>query len=255
MVSIEGATKYKKRVAFNKPFGDIDIFMGLSTDYISTISPDTSHILWLDYDEPLSEEKIADVQMASSILKSGSLIIVTVDVDFDKAKEARDANPNDRKNVWYERFRRECGDKFDPNWQVTDFTPDSISSRSIKVLTDAISDGINMRDDIKFKQLFNFKYADGHEMITFGGMLCSKPERRLIKSVDWDQLPFIVKGDNNPPFQIDIPILTRKERLFIDSQMPCDENWLPDEFEITTEELDKYRQVYRYSPSYAELFL
>ena len=37
--------------------------------------------------------------------------------------------------------------------------------------------------------------------------------------------------------------------------MPCDDSWLPNEFEASTEEIKAYREIYRFLPSYAELLV
>ena len=57
------------------------------------------------------------------------------------------------------------------------------------------------------------------------------------------------------PFRIKVPVLTRKERLYIDSHMPSEPDWVPNDFEIEPEAILDYREVYRYCPLYAELLL
>ena len=75
--------------------------------------------------------------------------------------------------------------------------------------------------------------------------------------IDWEELPFVRRQLYIEPFRIEVPVLTRKERLYIDSCMPCEPDWVPDpnDFEIEAEAIAAYRQVYRYCPLYAELLL
>ncbi len=56
------------------------------------------------------------------------------------------------------------------------------------------------------------------------------------------------------PFSIEVPVLTRKERLHLDQFMPqSDPDWAPSEFEMDMDDLQAYRSIYRFNPIYAEL--
>ena len=256
MVSIEHDRNYEKRVLFNRPFKDIKVKFQPSSDYITDINRDRTQILWLDYDETVNRNQIIDLYNAASILCAGSIIIVTVDVDFDKADDAiREVEPSKRSQAWFNRFQEECGDYFQPTWNSQDFSASEIHIRAIQVLKDAILSGLNMREGITFAPLFNFIYADGHEMLTLGGIICSKKEKKQLRMVEWEELPFVRRDFSLEPFRIEVPILTRKERLHIDSHMPCKSGWVPRDFEIKPEEIESYRKVYRYCPLYAELLL
>ena len=48
---------------------------------------------------------------------------------------------------------------------------------------------------------------------------------------------------NSQPFEIELPTLTRKERLHLDWEMPCADGWAPKEFELSAEEGRDYRDV------------
>jgi hypothetical protein len=257
MVSIEHDSRYKKRVIFNRPFKDIDVVFRSSSDYISEMSRDKRHIFWLDYDGPIANDQLADIETAVSMLSPGSLLVTTIDVDFDKADDIniREAKPSERARAWFNRFQEECGDFFDPTWESEDFGASAIPKRSTKVIETAILSGVNMRDGITFEPLFNFLYADGHQMLTIGGVICLKDDKRKLRGIEWDELPFVRRKLSLEPFKIDVPVLTRKERLYIDSHMPSDPEWEPEEFEIDAEAIRAYREVYRYCPLYAELLL
>jgi len=259
MVSIEHDLRYMNRVIFNRPFKDIYVKFQTSSDYISQINKDKKYILWLDYDGPIAMDDIADIETAASNLSVGSVLIVTFDVDFDKVKDnkIREALPEKRSEEWFKRFQKECGDFFDPTWDISNFRASRVSKRTLEIAENAILSGLTMRKGISFEPVFNFIYADGHEMLTVGGIISSKEERRKLRSVGWEELPFVRRKLDVEPFRIEVPILTRKERLYIDSCMPCEPDWVPDpnDFEIEAEAIAAYRQVYRYCPLYAELLL
>ena len=257
MVSIEHDRSYEKRVRFNRPFKDIDVKFLSSSKYISDISRDKHHILWLDYDGPVAHEHLVDLETAAFLLSAGSIIIVTFDVDFEKANDIkiRESEPTKRARAWFNRFQDECGDLFNPSWDISDFNASAIPKRAIEVVNNAILSGLNMRDGITFEPLFNFLYADGHEMLTIGGVICSKQEKRKVRMIEWEELPFVRRKLIVDPFRIEVPVLTRKERLYIDSHMPSEPDWMPADFEIEPEDIQAYREVFRYCPLYAELLL
>ena len=257
MVSIEHDLNSKERVLFNRPFKDIKVKFLSSSDYIYKIDRDQPHILWLDYDQPIAHDYLTDIEIATSFLSAGSVLIATFDVDFDKAGDIniRESVPNQRARVWFNRFQEECGELFDPTWDNSDFNASEIPKRTTEVVKNAIFSGLNMRSGITFEPLFNFLYADGHEMLTIGGVICSKQEKRKLRMIEWEELPFIRRELSMDPFRIKVPVLTRKERLYIDSHMPSETDWVPDEFEIEPAAILDYREVYRYCPLYAELLL
>jgi hypothetical protein len=246
MVSIEYDTSQMDRVLFNRPFKEIDVRFEPSWDYISTMDTSKPHILWLDYDGPIANEYLLDFYSAVSQMAPGSVLVGTFDVDFDKANDLsiRDCLPAARPAAWYHRFSEQCGDYFSPDWQIVDFGASDIRNRTIEMVRAAISSGLNMRPGFEFVPLFLFAYADGHEMLTIGGMVASKQDKKKLKAI----------SQADKPFRIEVPVLTRKERLHIDSHMPCDDGWTP-EFGIDCEAIKSYRDIYRYCPLYAELML
>ncbi len=259
MVSIEHDFEHENRVKFNRPYKDIDLKLQSSTDYISQITKDKKYILWLDYDDPIAMDDIVDLETAASNLSSGSVLIATFDVDFDKVNDnkIRDALPENKSQEWLNRFQKECGDFFKPTWAISDFRASIVYKRTLEIAESAILSGLSVRKGISFEPVFNFIYADGHEMLTVGGIISSDEEKRRLRMIDWQELPFVRRRLNIEPFQIEVPVLTRKERLYIDSHMPCEPGWVPNpnDFEIEPEAIEAYRQVYRYCPLYAELFL
>lgn len=259
MVSIEHDFDHENRVKFNRPFKDIDVKLQSSADYISQITKDKKYILWLDYDGPIAMDDIADIETAASNLSAGSVLIATFDVDFDKVNDnkIREALPKKRAQEWFNRFQEECGDFFEPTWAISDFRASMVYKRTLEIAESAILSGLSVRKGISFEPVFNFIYADGHEMLTVGGIISSDEEKRRLRMIDWGKLPFVRRRLDIEPFQIEVPVLTRKERLYIDSHMPCEPGWLPNpnDFEIEPKAIAAYRQVYRYCPLYAELLL
>ena len=92
-------------------------------------------------------------------------------------------------------------------------------------------------------------------MLTVGGMIGSSTEKRLINGSPLAETNYYRKDLDDDPCVIKVPRLTRKERLHLDEQMPCDDGWTPSEFELSADNVNAYRKIYTYYPSYAELLL
>ena len=247
MVSVEHSTKVKKRVDFNKPYAFVDVVMGSAADVIPRLSADVKHLLWLDYDSVLSAGQISDVRLAGTYLSPGSLLLVTVDVEPP-------GSADDGPKQWKEHFHNEAGElalSFD---RLSDFAESNLININVRVLARAIEAGLSGRD-VSFFPLFNFLYADGHRMLTIGGMIVTDAELRRIKGSQLMDTHFIRRDLRKAPYSIRIPRVTRKERLYLDSMMPCAEGWKPEPFEMLAKDVAAYREIYPFFPAYAELLL
>jgi hypothetical protein len=247
MLSVEHDPTLEGRVRFNCPFSSIEIVMGSATDVIPTLSPDQQHILWLDYDEPVTKENLNDVYLAGSQLSSGSFLIVTVDVE-PPVKDAYDAHTN--KSY----FKEEAGNYLGL-LDIKEFTKENLYKPSRQVILSALKEGMAGRIGIDFHPLFYFLYKDGHRMMTLGGMIGSKAEKRKLGSMNKEGAVYLRMTDKAKPYEIKVPVFTRKERHLLDSAMPCAAGWQPLEFAIPAEHIKIYREIYRFLPSYVEILL
>jgi hypothetical protein len=246
MLSAEHSRKIEKRVRFNQPFKLIDVVIKTATEVIPTLPPQTNHILWLDYDGPLERGHLNDVALAGTYLSQGSILLVTIDAEPPGGDGAAD---------WRNYFIREAGALVGDATEPDDYTESKLLRRNIEIIERAIASGLAGRTDARFLPLYCFSYADGHEMLTMGGMIAGENDARKVNKSKVPPLFYVRRGFAEGPYRISPPILTRKERLFMDSAMPCATGWLPKEFELTSEEVEAYRELYRYFPLYGELLL
>jgi hypothetical protein len=245
MLSIEFDTRIKKRVAFNKPFKCIELKLGRAADYIPTLSKDRSHILWLDYDDIINSDQLEEVWLAAARLPRQSFLLITVDVEPPKGP------PSPQK--WREHFKTEAGQYLGTTNRLKDFAESSLVGLNRDILTRAIESGLSSREDMRYIPLFSFLYADGHQMLTIGGMIGNDSDEQRIQGAYLRKLSFLRFGKDDLPQQIIVPRLTRNERMYMDKAMPCDNKWRPSEFELPKESVKAYRELYRFFPSYAEL--
>lgn len=247
MQSIELNPELESRVRYNVPNSDINIEIGDVGNYIPHLAVDKQHFLWLDYDDVFQAYMVEHLVEASKILSPGSIIMVTVDVDYDSLDCPTNA-------VWFNHFKDEAGEFMPAGMDKDNFTPDDIPLAVSQIFA-AIMSKISYRPNISFLPMFNFVYADGHEMQTLGGMICDAGARALINRYSWSQFNFLRREFAQEPYRIKMPVLTRKERLFLDTHLPADGAWEPTAFNLKKEQLDQYKAVYKYSPMYAELLL
>jgi hypothetical protein len=92
-------------------------------------------------------------------------------------------------------------------------------------------------------------------MLTLGGMIATETERRKVEASTVRHASYYREAFVGEPYSIKVPNLTRKERMFLDREMPCADGWITDEFEVDADSIRDYREVYRFLPAYAELLL
>lgn len=247
MLSVEYSTKIPQRIIFNRPFGFIAIEMKPIGDIIPSLSRDIKHILWLDYDSILYKGHLEDIYLAASRLPRESILLVTLDVEPPVAESD---DPHD----WRDYFEQHAGDYLPVNPKLESFSKSNLPKLNAEVIFKVINAGLAARD-VEFLPLFNFVYRDGHQMLSVGGMIGSDSERSRILSSELSKTTYIRMGVDLEPYEIRVPKVTRKERLHLDSAMPCGDTWEPKEFELSKEDVLAYRDIYRFFPAYAELLL
>jgi hypothetical protein len=246
LLSVEWDQRIEKRVNFNVPFKGIEVKMGPIGDVIPTLKQELRHLLWLDYDDVIRAQQLQDISLAASTLSPGSIILVTVDVEPPHGK---------RPSQWRKHFESEAGDLIGAMQSNSDFVLSKLPSLNGHIIEQAVKQGLAGRIAVKFQPLFNFLYKDGHLMLTVGGMFVTASESRRIRAASLDEQPYYRQSISQDSYEIRVPRLTRKERLHLDRAMPCSDGWLPGEFELSPEDVNAYREVYRYCPAYAELLL
>lgn len=248
MLSVEHSIDVQKRVEFNKPFDFVKIEFGEIGDFIDGLSKDKKHILWLDYDSVISESITLDLINALGHLSPSSIILLTLDVEPPSTEE----NTVER---WKEYYFREVGSYIGLNNDKKHFAKSKLLKLNVNIIKNVISSAIKSRENLSFFPLFNFAYADGHKMITLGGMIGSKSNGLKLKSLDNHGAGYLRQSFDQDPYVIRVPKITKKERLYLDSAMPCSNDWSPEEFEFSPEDVKDYKEIYRYYPNYAELLL
>ena len=247
LVSVEKEEEIEERIYFNRPFDLVEIHMMEIGEFIPCLNTNEQHIVWADYDYRISRGILDDIRGAAYVLPSGSFVLVTVDAEPPKDS----GGPAD--NFAY--FKNLSGDLWNPNWSSRDFEKEHLQFRSISLLASAFKEGVAGRPGIEIVPCFSFAYADGHQMATLGVQLGGETEKANLRKLKDQGAEYLVLDFEEPPFLIDVPILTRRERLLLESTMPSSDYQMASESGIGEEDFNKFANVYRFLPSYAELLL
>lgn len=252
MTSVEGVSEIERRVNFNCPYDLIKVVHDDITAQIAHLSPERRHILWLDFDSLLTEELLNAVQLAAMQLSVQSLLLITVDVEPPGRPE--DGLNKWNRTAWKRYYQEEAGSYLWSGISLRDFARAALPTTNARIIKSAINDGLRERD-AELIDMFSFLYADGHRMLSVGGMIGREEDKQLIRLLDRDELFFLRDEITEEPFHIRVPLVTRKERLYLDQNMPCNDGWVPPDFEMKSGDIEDYRLIHRYYPAYIEALL
>jgi hypothetical protein len=227
-----------ERYEFNVPFAEIEVKFGPASAYLPFIDKSTLRIVWLDYLQRLDSEVIQDVGTAASRLAPGSVLLVTVNAMPAKPANARRAQLVI--DVGDERIPNGVDDNTLAKWGLADV------QRRIMLRT--IADSLEARGDgAVFEQIFHFRYADGAQMLTLGGIVVTPGLRQAFESARFGEFTRVVSRDETP-VEISVPPLTTKEALHLNRQLPIAVGGSLQCPGLDQDELVAYARYYRWYP-------
>jgi hypothetical protein len=268
MTTIEGNAADEERFRFNAPFKCIDFLFGRSSEKLDAVSwDDRPTIVWLDYDYGLEESVLFDVKLAVRRAQPLSVFLITIDGEQKTLGKPYLSN-GEEVAIGGDQFR-ELGPKEKLVAKLGSgasvYLPDNVDLRGDGLcdayrltITNAVqaalaerNQGLSERKRLRFVQLVNFRYADGNEMMTWGGVLVEEGHEleQALAQADISTLDFVKAGSD--PFVIAAPKLTFKEIRELNKHMPAisaADVPLP----LLQEDIEDYMKVYRYFPSFTE---
>lgn len=247
LVSVERDEEIERRVHFNRPFDNVELKIMEVGDFIPELSSEEKHIVWLDYDYRLSEDMMDDVRACSRHLSVGSFVLVTVDAEPPRASAGSSDNFSYYRKIAEQFWRLE--------WTQSDFANELLHLRALDLLGSVFLEGVAGRPGVQALPCISFVYADGHQMVTLGVQIGADQEAADLERVRNEGAEYLVTGFGENPFYIDVPVLTRRERLTLEAAMPSNDFKKGLTTGVSEEEFEKFSRVYRFLPSYAELLL
>ena len=247
LVSVERDDDIEQRIRFNQPFSSVQIEIMEIGEYIPRLKSGVKHIVWLDYDYRLSQDMIKDVRACAATLSTDSFVLVTVDVEPPKNSTGARCN--------FESYRKVASNLWDPSWKPIDFTRNKLHLRARDLIANGFREGAAGRPEIEPIPCFYFVYADGHRMATLGIQMGGPRQAECLQNIKASGADYLVLDFLAPPFQIDVPVLTRRERPLLEGAVPAGEYYKVRDTGVGEDEFRKFERIYRFLPSYGELLL
>jgi len=260
MISIEKDRHAKDRFDYNRPFGCIKIAYGNSHEVLPMLEWSKKSIVWLDYDSPLENKILEDIDTLTTKLVSGSVLIVTVCAEPERPQEeglSREEIHEFREDKLRKKLPNE---KIPIDLKSSDLTGKNLAKLYKRIidnqLKQRLSNANSARSEdqkLNYKQIFDFRYADGSRMLTVGWLIFEQSNDELAKQCKFNKN--FNRTEVDKPYEIKIPNLTLKETQYLDSLMPTDDCNAVNRNCIPLEDIKSYAELYKYFPSFVEMFM
>ena len=258
MVSIEKREDYMARFEFNKPFHCIDMKYGASSAVLPKLTWDEKTIVWLDYDGKLTQSVLHDVAFLATKVVSGSVVIVTVNVS---TQQPPDEELSDREVLEYrlDQLKKQVGELNVPgDIKGKHLEGDQMALTCRRIIQTQIEENLRDRngilisdEQIRYQPLYNFTYRDGAKMLTVGGVFFEENDSEIYEKCNFDDLDYV--NSDSTPYHIEIPIMTPRERHYLNQRLPEGSAYDAKAIGLTETEIENYLRLYRFSPAYAEV--
>lgn len=250
LISIERAHHDKERFEANIPFGCIEMLWGETTSELPKVDFGLRTITWLDYDGRLNRPILGDIREIVKKAVTGSVLAITVQSRFDRVtnEDGTDGSAAALVSALGEdRVPFDLAEKDLRGDGTGKVYRDIIVEEITRTLADRNAGHVHAQQ-MRFRQILNFRYEDGVRMMTVAFVFFDAGQEAIYNLCNFEQLEFC-RGDEDV-FQIEIPKLTPKEVRFLDSQMPRDADEL-ELFAVPLRDARQYTKIYRYFPNVA----
>ncbi|MHC5724567.1 MAG: O-methyltransferase [Nostoc sp.] len=141
-----------------------------------------------------------------------------------------------------------------------DFTGKNIANLYKRIINNQLKQSVTNANSarsedekLNYKQIFDFRYADGSRMLTVGWLLFEKSYCNLAEQCKFSNNFNATELDN--PYEINVPNLTLKEIHYLDSQMPTNDCDAVKRICIPLKDVKCYAELYKYFPSFVEMIM
>ncbi len=239
MVSIELDSRAAARYQFNAPFAGVKLLFDRASSVLPTLLDDpVLRIVWLDYECSLNLEVLQDLGTVLRKLLPGSALLISVNAQCPSPAAER-----------LERFTADVGaDRVPSGSTNATLGKWGWAEASYEVLVADAQTAIARRNDgCAFEQIFHFRYADGARMLTWGGIVVGPGNRPAFAGADFAALTQ-VRTAQDPPYEIEPPLLTMREALLLNAQLPDANLGNLNANGIPVKDLFSYADLYRWYP-------
>lgn len=255
-----------KRMSFNKPFDFVELMMKPVNEVIPSLERDKKYFVWLDYDYSIHPDIIGDIQSCLHVLAPGSIFLVTIACDtrslityLISPEELIQLTDEQKKEAVVSHLNSFLEVHLGKEIQVKDLAENKLPSIVATALQNFIKVQLDKKENSKFHQLINFRYNDGTQMLSLGGIIDKEEAIEKLQQSSVNNLPFVTSGID--PVQISAPPLTLRERNWLEENLyrlrsSLEQDELPElAFEMKKELVAYFLKYYRYYPNYYETIL
>lgn len=255
----EDAEEYKNRIEFNKPYSCIDLEFGESDTVLPRLEWKKwdKTLVWLDYTSKLTASILGDINTVVTNIKIGSIFLISINISPDEVPKS--AKVEESKEIRLKELEKRVEKENIPTRAYgLNLNVDNNKSIIQEIIDEHINKALGIRkieddSELLYKQLFNFYYKDGAPMLTVGGIFYEEKQTDKVEEM-FRNLDYIRYG--NDCFDIIVPNLTYKEVHALDKLLPLNSpvkirGMIP----LSEEDINNYKNIYRYFPSFSEVSL
>ncbi len=260
MISMERANHALPRVESNKPFNNITIVGDPSSKALPKFAWDKPHIIWLDYDDPLTVDMLLDVSTITARAKSGSML--TFSFQCFEAREIGLAKQTDQKptaqdpvKLFTSTFGR---DRVPTETDELDLRGWKFGELGRVMMLNEIESQLAIRNlgsdeqkIMEYREVCSIRYSDNAKMFTVCGVFVSREDENKFVKCEFESLNFLpIKGNR---IEIEVPKLTLREIKALEKQLPLHTGKTIDCGAIPKKDASQFERLYRYLPNFAVL--
>jgi hypothetical protein len=221
LVSFEKNMQTLRRQKFHKFSRNIKLVNENIKDFLIYFTGAGKEVFWLDY----TDLKIARFDEFSNLLMKsdkGTIIRITLRADIHDNPFKESTENEARLKGFEENFRKEFGAVLPGDFSIKDLRPGELPSLLQKMLRVTAEKTLPSGCGLLFQPLNSSFYNDGTPMISLAGVVCDIKTSVKVKkclsrwkfsNLNWEK-----------PGKIDVPILSVKERLLLESLLPVKKN-------------------------------
>lgn len=245
-----------KRMKFNKPYEFIQLEMLSLSAVLAKLDRSQKYLAWLDYDYALDDTMLQDIGLLLNLLSPGSVFVVTVKAqprDLEASDPSSSPSAEKRTATILNEFREMFESLHSGEFKKSILTRKGLPRFFAEVLRAHIEAELGRRTDdtpVRYFQLFNYRYADGAQMLTIGGVVDTEAGYKKLEGSGVLEHEFIRSAVE--PMEISVPPLTVAEKQWLDQNLKDALTVDKLAFELEEEPFENYRKFYRQYPTYYE---
>ncbi len=249
--SIEHDADILARCVFNRPFHDIAVFDGNSSEYIAAKGFQEPAIVWFDYERGVSTDLKDDMISLSGSVRPGTFVFVTATAELPPA--LRSINGLGKR---LEQLRVDI-DPLGSGLLEESVNPKHFHETAARILIAALRFGFAGRSDGRFYPYLRLNYKDSTWMMTVGGYFGVEKDIRVLRESLRVKCPFLKPDDHEFVYAIRQFNITDAERRLFDRATIAGKHRRSEKMALrrmgfTDGTIDQYAELMRFIPRYFE---